>query len=155
MKTILSNRIFITLFFLLNLSISAFSQNASISILKNGVKINPEDMSVKQGDKIVIQILNTNSEIKYKISNLNLEVRTRQYQQIKSQKQAEKYHKNITLTTDFENSPKIEVNVSSYASKNVTRLLLKFLSVEQLKENVSTRVDWITYGKEYEFWYYD
>lgn len=155
MKTILSNRIFLIAFLNLFLSFICFAQNPSLSIQKNGVKINAEDMSVKRGDKIVVQILNTNSQIKYKISNLNLEVRTRQYQQIKSQEQAKKYHKNITLCTEFEKSPKIEIKVNTYVSKYVSRLLLKFLSVEQLKNSEPTKVEWITYGKEYEFWYYD
>ncbi len=155
MKTILFSRKCIISFLFIVLGINCFSQNATLIILKNGVKISPEDMSAKKGDKIVVQILNADSKLKYKISNLNLEVRTIQYQQIKSMEQAKKYHKNITLSSDFEKSPKLEIEVKTYASKFVSRLLLKLLLVEQYKDNETTTVNWITYGKEYVFWYYN
>lgn len=154
MKTTPFSCVFVILLLFLCDSLNSFSQSASLSILKNGTKINPDDMSISRRDRIVIQIINTDSQVKYKISNLNLEVRTKQFQAVKTIEQARKYHKNITLSTDFDENPKIEIRVRDYSSRYVSRFLLKFILVEQLKEGEITKADWITYGKEYEFWYY-
>lgn len=154
MKTIHFNPPLLVFLFFLIFAIDGYSQTPSLEILRNGAKVNTDDRSIKKGDIITVRILNTDSKIQYKISNLNLEIRTQQYQQIKSHEQAKRYHRNITLSTKFETSPEIEVKVNTYMNRYVSRLMFKLISVEQLRNGNVTMVDWITYGKEYEFWYF-
>lgn len=123
-------------------------------ILKNGTPINQNDMSVKISDVITVQISNENPAIKYKISKLSLEIRTAKSEQIKNVQKAPRYQQKIDLKNDkFEVSPKIKINIQKYANSDVTRFIVKLILVEEEKNGIRKGVDWITYGKEYEFWY--
>lgn len=146
---------FCVLFFLILSNVCALqAQEAKLVILKNGAPINQNDMSVKISDVITVQISNENSAVKYKISNLSLEVRTAKSAQIKTVQQTPRYQKKINLKNDrFEVSPQIKINIQQYASDDVTRFIVKLILVEEEKSGVKKPVDWITYGKEYEFWY--
>jgi len=147
--------LYCTLFFLLLIKTGALqAQEAKVVILKNGTPINQNDMSVSTSDVITVQISNGNAAVKYKISSLSLEIRTAQSQQIKKVQQAPRYSKKVSLKNDkFEVSPKINIAIQKYASKDVTRFIVKLILVEEEKKGIKKGVDWITYGKEYEFWY--
>ncbi len=156
MKTLHSGfKIIIALVLALSFSSLCYSQTPLLVISKNGIKIKPEDMSLTKDDKLSVEISNTNKNIKYKISSLKLEIRTEQPQAIKTAAQAKKFHKIDTLSSkQFERNPKIEIDMKDYAAKNITRVIVTVLLAEQEKTGTISKVDWITYGKEYEFYYY-
>lgn len=156
MKTALSSfKITATILSFLFLSSFCHSQTPLLVINKNGSKIKPEDMSLTKDDKLSVEISNTNKKIKYKISSLKLEVRTEQPQAIKTAVQAKKFHKTDTLSSNqFERNPKIEIDMKNYGAKNVTRVIVTVLLAEQEKGGTVSKVNGITYGKEYEFYYY-
>ncbi len=147
--------LFYALFFLIITKVCTLqAQEAKLVILKNGTPINKNDMSVKISDVITVQISNENAAIKYKISNLSLEIRTANSQQIKKVQQAPRYQKKFNLKNDrFEVSPKININIQKYANSGVQRFIVKLILVEEEKNGIKKGVDWIIYGKEYEFWY--
>ncbi|ESU29192.1 hypothetical protein FLJC2902T_05810 [Flavobacterium limnosediminis JC2902] len=147
--------LFCTLFFLILTKVATLqAQEAKLVILKNGTPIQKDDMSVKISDVITVQISNENAAVKYRISKLSLEIRTAKSQQIKTVQNAPRYQKKIELKNDkFEVSPKIKIDIKKYASSDVTRFIVKLISVEEEKNGIKKGVDWITYGKEYEFWY--
>src|SRR5688572_12008402 len=109
------------LFFLLLIKVGTLqAQEAKLVILKNGTPISQNDMSVKASDIITVQISNGNPAVKYKISNLSLEIRTAQSEQISKVQQAPRYSKKINLKNDkFEVSPKVNINIQKYASSDV------------------------------------
>ncbi|HSD14946.1 MAG TPA: hypothetical protein VLB74_09885, partial [Flavobacterium sp.] len=120
---------FCALFFL---TITLQAQEAKLVILKNGAPINQNDMSVKISDVITVQISNENPAMKYKISNLSLDIRTAKSEQIKNVQNSPRSQKKITLKNDkFEVSPKIKINIQKYASSDVTRFILKLILVEE------------------------
>ena len=153
MKMIRLTRPSLLLLLFIVFSFQSFGQNASLAILKNGVAIDPANMSVSDNDVISVQMVNKNKALKYKITNLSLEVRRAQVQVIKGAQQKKAHFYDTLQTTAFENSPVITLKMSDYSNKENTRAILKLLSVEQLKSGVTTKVDWLTYGKEYIFWY--
>ncbi|KGO96263.1 hypothetical protein [Flavobacterium enshiense] len=146
---------FCALFFLIVTKVCTLqAQEAKLVILKNGTPIKQNDMSVKMSDVITVQISNENPAVKYKISNLSLDIRTAKSEQIKNVQKSPRYQKKITLKNDkFEVSPKIKINIQKYANSDVTRFIVKLILVEEEKNGIKKSVDWITYGKEYEFWY--
>lgn len=129
------------------------SQNATLFIAKNGIAIDPNNMAVNDNDVISVQVVNKDKAVKYKITNLSLEVRRVQTQAIKGAQQKKAHLYDTLQTHTFESSPKIIIKMSDYSNKENTRSILKILSVEQIKSGVTTKVDWLTYGKEYIFWY--
>lgn len=147
--------VFYALFFLILLNVRSIqAQEAKLVLLKNGNPISKSDMSVKASDVITVQILNENPGIKYKLSDVSLEIRTAKSQQIKTVQKAPRYSKKINLKSDrFEVSPKMKINIQKYANSNVTRFIVKLILVEEEKNGIKKDVDWIIYGKEYEFWY--
>lgn len=147
--------LFYALFFLMLIKVCALqAQEAKLVILKNGTPINHNDMSVKKSDIITVQILNENAAIKYKLSDISLEIRTAKSQQIKTVQKAPRYSKKINLKSErFEVSPKMKINIQKYANSNVTRFIIRLILVEEEKNGIKRDVDWISYGKEYEFWY--
>lgn len=147
--------VFYALFFLILINVCSLqAQEGKLVILKNGTPINQNDMSVKKSDIITVQIANENAAIKYKISNLSLEIRTAKSQQIKTVQKAPRYQKKFNLKNDkFEVSPKIKINIQKYANSDVTRFIVRLILVEEEKNGIKKDVDWISYGKEYEFWY--
>jgi len=150
MKTL---RLILICFLMLQYSHSLQAQ-ARLVILKNGVEIDMNDMSLVKSDIITVKIQNDNPSVTYAFGNVSLEVRTLQSQQIKTDEEAARNHKKFKFKSGkFEVSPKITIDVKKYLRKQTTRMIVRVIAVEEIKNGKKKDVDWITYGKEYTFWF--